>query len=329
MNNSIYVRENEGWAPVDYILTFVHSDDPRTKVSLRSGEKVDYIPTQKMFLPVDSARVIRNGTIPAKDSGRIESRVRFILNPNQQILKGALAQLDVLGSNLWDRPVYYTSGGFEGSLGLERFYRTEGLAYRVVPVETPYESIIVLGGIDSDTLYDRLMNTFEWGRMNQDDVQLDYYTIRNLSVIRFRNLYTRLAMKLLEEGKKAKAVEVLDRCMELAPSGVLPYDEYVSGITMPDSKGGLIHYEGVIEAYYLAGETEKANAILSEHYESLSAEIQYLDSMKPRQKSSIRSEMNEIIYQLEELRVLLRQFDQTELMLTLGIGQESVNPLTK
>ena len=79
-----------------------------------------------------------------------------------------------------------------------------------------------MGDIDTDTLYDRLMNTFQWGRMNQDDVQLDYYTIRTISVIRFRSLHTRLAMKLLEEGKQEKALNVLDQCMELAPSMCCP-----------------------------------------------------------------------------------------------------------
>ena len=124
----------------------------------------------------------------------MDPEFRFTLKPNEQIMKGSLAQLDVLGTNKWKRPVYYTSGGFDGSLGLERYYRTEGLAYRVVPIETPYKSILAMGGIDTDTLYDRLMNTFEWGRMNQEDVQLDYYTIRTLSVIRFRSLHTRLAL---------------------------------------------------------------------------------------------------------------------------------------
>ena len=317
-NNSIYVRENEGRAPVDYILTFVQSDDPRTKLPLRTGEKVDYIPTHRLFLPVDSATVVSNGTIRPEDVDRMVPEVRFTLTPNQQILKGSLAQLDLLGSNRWERPVYYTSGGFDGSLGLERYYRTEGLAYRVVPVDSPYESIIVMGDIDTDTLYHRLMNTFQWGRMNQEDVQLDYYTIRTLAVIRFRSLYTRLALELLEEGNRDKAVEVLDRCMELAPSRVLPYDQYVSGITLPDRNGGLIHHEGIVEAYYLCGETEKANAILREHHENLSDEFQYHNAMKPRHRSSIQRETNEIMFQLEELRLLLQKYNQHDLMLELG-----------
>ena len=315
---SIYVREHKQWATLDYLLNFMKSDNPEAKVRLRSGEQVNFIPTHQLILQVDSARVVSNGTVAHKDAQRIEKQIPILLEPNGQILKNSLGQLDVIASSRWDRPIYYTAGGFDGSLGLEEFYRLEGLAYRLVPYRTPYESILVMGDIDTDTLYDRLMNTFEWGRMNAKDVQLDYYTIRTLSVIRFRSLYTRLALQLLEEGATEKAVEVLDRCMELAPSHVLPFDQFITGITLPTRDGGVIHHEGIIEAYYLCDQAEKANALLLEHYQELSDKVHYYNSMKPRHRSSIQREINEAMYQMEELRVLLQNFKQEELLLNLG-----------
>ena len=321
-NNSIYVRENEGWAPLDYIMAFVKSDDPRTKIPLRSGERVDFIPTQRLILPVDSARVMSTGTIPPQEADRMLKELRFQLTPNDQILKGSLGQLDILATNKWERPIYYTAGGFDGSLGLEKFYRADGLAYRVVPMETPYRSIIEIGDIDTEILYRLLMETFTWGRMNEDDVYLDYYTKRTLSVIRFRNMYTRLAIRLLDEGDRERAVGVLDRCMELAPSRVLPYDQYVTGITLPDGNGGTIHHEGIIEAYYLCGETDKANTLLKEYYNQLVDDYTYYNSLKSRHKVSIRQEMNEVLYQLEEMNILMQQFGQGDLMIELGLGAE-------
>jgi hypothetical protein len=317
--NSIFVREHKQWATVDYMLNFMKSDNPDTKVKLRSGEEVNFIPTNKLILPVDSSRVVSNGAVAREDASGIEKQIRIQLEPNGQILKTNLAQLDLIGSSKWKRPIYYTAGGFDGSLGFEEYYRLEGLAYRFVPVKTPYQSILVMGDINTDTLYDRLMNQFEWGRMNADDVYLDYYTIRTLSVIRFRSLYTRLAMKLLEEGDRERAIEVLDRCMEQAPSRVLPYDQFITGITLPTNEGGVLHFEGIIEAYYLCGETEKANDILLEHYQNLSEELRYFNAMKPRHKSSIQREINETMYQIEELGILLEDYKQDELLLQLGI----------
>jgi len=318
--NSIFVRENKQWATTDYMLNFMKSDNPDTKVKLRSGQQVNFIPTNQLILQVDSATVVSNGTVAPEDAGRVEKQIPIVLEPNGQILKNNLGQLDIISSNKWKRPIYYTSGGFDGSLGLEEFYRNEGLAYRLVPVKTPFESILVMGDIDTDTLYNRLMNQFEWGRMNAEDVQLDYYTIRTMSVIRFRSIYTRLAILLLQDGERERAVEVLDRCMELAPSRVLPYDQYITGITMPNGDEGVIHHEGIIEAYYLCGETEKANLILSEHYQNLSKKVSYYNAMKARHRSSIRREINEAMFQMEELRVLLQNFKQEELMLELGIS---------
>ena len=318
--NSIYVREHKQWATTDYMLNFMKSDNPDAKVRLRSGRQVNYIPTHQLIIQVDSAKVISNGTLAQEDVHKVVNQIPILLSPNGQILKNTLGQLDIITTNKWNRPIYYTAGGFDGSLGMEEYYRNEGLAYRLVPYRTPYESILVMGDIDTDTLYNRLMNQFEWGRMNAEDVHLDYYTIRTMSVIRFRSLYTRLALQLLEEGDRGRAIEVLDRCMELAPSRVLPYDQFITGITLPTREGGIIHHEGIIEAYYLCGEIEKANQILSEHYRNLGQEVLYYNAMKPRHRSSIQREINEAMYQMEELKVLLQDFQQEELMLELGIS---------
>ena len=165
--------------------------------------------------------------------------------------------------------------------------------------------------------------------MNEKDVQLDYYTIRTLSVIRFRSVHTRLALALLEEGKRDKAVEVLDRCMDLSPSNVLPFDQYITGISLPDRQGGVIHHEGVIEAYYMCGEMEKGNAILREHHENLVSEFSYFNGMKPRHKSSIQREINEVTYQIEELRILLQTYNQRELMIEMGVAGQGLPGLQR
>jgi hypothetical protein len=318
-NNSIYVRENEKWATVSYVSNFIKSDDPRTKLPLRTQEKVDYIPTHKLVLPVDTVEVLRNGTVSPRDADKILSEIRFQLKPNNQILKGNMAQIDILANNNWKRPIYFTSGGFEGSLGLENYYQLDGLAYKVVPIRSEFNRYVDVSHIDTDILYENLMNKFEWGRMNQPDVQLDYYHIRTLSVIRFRSIYTRLALALLDEGKKEKAVEVLDRCMELAPHHVLPYDRYITGMTIPVRQGQPIKLDGVIEAYYKCGEFEKGNQVLKEYYQILVVEANYFNSLKTRHKENIQRELYEAITQIEDMGMLLQGYGQKDVMLELGI----------
>jgi hypothetical protein len=307
-NNSIYVRENERWATADYVSSFVKSEDKRTKLQLRNGDFVDFIPTNKIVIEVDSAAVIDNKIIHPKDADKIVDEVKINLKANSQILKGSMAQLDIFAHNDWKRPIYYTSGGFDGSLGIENYYQLEGLAYKVVPIDTPEESVLVMGKIDTDKMYDNVMNKFTWGRMNEPDVTLDYYTIRTLSVIRFRSLHTRLSLALLEEGDTVKAVKVLDRCMELAPNDVVPYDRFVAGLTFPDGKGNTLHHEGLIEAYYMCGETQKANTILEEYNDILTERMTYFQSLNQRLMENIQQDWYEVMAQLEELQVLLRQY---------------------
>jgi len=318
-NNSLYVSENERWATVEYISNFIKSEDPRTKLSLRNGDKVDYIPTHKIVIPVDSATVIESGIVSPEEADLIVEDVRIQLTPNQQVLKGNMAQLDIFAQNKWKRPIYFTAGGFDGSLGLESYYQLDGLAYEVVPIKTPEESILVMGRIQADKMYDIVMNKFSWGRMNEKDVTLDYYSIRTLSVIRFRNLHTRLAISLLEQGEKEKAVAVLDRCMELAPHHVVPFDRYVAGLTFPQRNGNTIHHEGIIEAYYMCGETEKANALLEEYFAILNQQMAYFNSLKPKDRQTVQQDLYESMAQVEELRVLLVNFGQQDLLLELGL----------
>jgi hypothetical protein len=318
VNNSIYVRENDRWATLDYISNFIKSDDPRTKLQLRNGENVDYIPTPKLVLEVDSLKVIENGIVKAKDAGKIVEDIRLQLKPNDQILKGSMAQLDILAGNDWERPIYFTSGSFDGSLGLEPYYQLDGLAYKIVPIKTPQESILVMGRIDPDKMYDIVMNKFTWGRMNEEDVTLDYYSIRTLSVIRFRNLHIRLALGLLEEGKKEKAIEVLDHCMDLAPHKVLPFDRYIAGLTFPQRNGNTVHHEGIIEAYYICGEKEKASSLLKEYFEILNQQLAYFNSLNPKDRKSVEPDMYETMAQMEELRVLIQTYGNKDELLELG-----------
>ena len=49
--------------------------------------------------------------------------------------------------------------------------------------------------------------------------------------------------------------------------------------------------------------------------------------MKPRHSSSIQREINDALYQMEELKLLLQRFRQNDLMLELGIANESLVPL--
>jgi tetratricopeptide (TPR) repeat protein len=143
-------------------------------------------------------------------------------------------------------------------MGLEEYFQLEGLAYRLVPIKSENKSWVDYGRVDTDILYENMMKKFVWGGANDEKVNVDYNHKRTLMVVRARLSYARLARALSNEGKKEKATEVLDYCMNALPLDKIPYDPYV-----PD----------IIEAYFASGNTDKgvemANSLFSHYIEQL------------------------------------------------------------
>ena len=180
--------------------------------------------------------------------------------------------LDLLANFNWDRPVYFAASiGTDNFFGLQEYFRNEGFAYRLVPYKTKQEAGEI-GDINTDILYDNVMNKFKWGRMNHADVLIDHYNQRVIGIMRVRDVFTRLASALIKENKKEKAIEVLDKVVELTPNNQLPYDYTM----LP-----------VAEQYYKAGAAKKANKIVEKLAEIYKHDLNYYLSLKSPYLSAI------------------------------------------
>lgn len=282
VNSVLYMAENPIRLRLDVLIEGIISDDQRFKEKTRSGEVVDIIPGNRFILSVDTSVVIQNGTITRSDIPLLKHEPEWEIEGNQ-LPKSSLIQMDILAGNNWERPVYFITGGNEGALGLEDYFQLEGLAYRLVPVKTSSKDpFFDPGRVNTDVLFENLMNRFSWGRMNEDDVYLDHFNIRTFAVIKFRKSYIRLAEALIEEGNPEKAEIVLDRCMELAPHAVLPLDHFISGICYEDDDNEDVCHTGIIETYYKCGAMEKANSLLLEYGRILLQDISYYNSLNDR-----------------------------------------------
>jgi hypothetical protein len=254
INNQIFIVEKTK-DPVDIatIIEWVKSDNPGTKVQISAGEMIDIIPARTIRIPVDKAKVIASGTVKPKDSAKIVPYIDITLK-GSSIIKSQLIVLDILAHNNWERPIYFVTGYHNDAFGLEEYFQLEGLAYRLVPIKSENKSWVEYGRIDTDILYDNMMNKFAWRGAKEEGVNIDYNHRRTIIVIKARMNYARLAKALANEGKNEKAIEVLDYCMETLPLDKISYDPYI-----PD----------VIEAYFSAGGNETAVEMayaLSEYY---------------------------------------------------------------
>jgi len=297
-NNAIYLIERIT-NPVDLkqVIEFINNDDPRTKFTPQPNIRLDYIPTKNFRLKVDSAKLVSNGTVKPKDAHLMVPYIDFRIGKNS-MLKNEMMEFDILATSDWGRPVYFVAGGNEGALNLEDYFQNEGYAYRLVPIRTPGRSFLTYGRIDTDILYDNLLNKFRYGRMEEPDVYLDYYNIRTLSVIKLRNNFTRLAEELLMEHKKDSAIAVLDRCMQLMPNSKVPYDLFVPSIA---------------EAYYQCDQHEKANKIVDDHLNIIYEHLTYYFSLNKELRESIDYEIRLALQLAQDYIRITRNAEETEL----------------
>jgi hypothetical protein len=258
INNQIFIVEKTK-DPVDVstVIDWINSDNKGTKVQVSATEILDIIPTRTIRIPVDAEKVIASGTVKPEDADKIVPYIDINLKGNS-ILKSQLIVLDILAHNNWERPLYFVTGYHNDAFGLEEYFQLEGLAYRLVPIKSQNRSWIDYGRIDSDILYENMMNKFVWGGAKEAGVNIDYNHKRTIIVVKARMNYARLAKTLAEEGKNEKAMAVLDKCIEELPLEKIPYDPYVSDL---------------IDAWFASGGVDKAvemtRAFCDYYYERL------------------------------------------------------------
>ena len=250
---------------------WIQSDGPRTKVQM--GKEYVYFPTKKLRIPVNKEKVLANGTVSAEDEHLILPSIDWNLNVNQ-MEKKHMMMIDMIDNNNWDRPIYFsiTIGNSAHSFAyLWNYFQLDGLAYRLVPIRTKSESGKI-GRVDSDVLYTSLMEKFEYGNMNGEDVYMDETNLR--LVMNIRNNFSRLADKLIKEGDTERAIKVLDKCIDLMPHNKVEFNFFMLPIA---------------ENYYACGETEKARAIISTMQNMFDEKLDYFAQFDD--KTAVKSDI--------------------------------------
>ena len=248
-------------APLKSVISFIADDSDYSKLTSQGGEKSDFAPTFKFMLPVDKKKVIENGTVPAEDSALIVDAVKWT-HPGNYIRKGQLMVLDILAQNNWERPVYFAiTVGTESYQNLDGYFRLDGFTYRLVPIKAN-NTAGDKGSINSDILFNSVMEKFQWGGINDPRVYLDENNLRMLMNV--KNNFLRLATKLIDERKTDKARQVLDKCYEVMPFECVPASFY--DIFLADS-------------YYNIGDNDKGRHLIDVLSEQTKQELRYFLSL--------------------------------------------------
>ncbi len=166
---------------------------------------------------------------------------------------------EIIMNNLFQRPIYFAITVSESNrIGIDKYLRMDGFAYKVVPFEGDGYSTI-----DAEIMYDKLMNTFQYRNLNNPDVYLDENSRRLVS--NYKNVFLRLASEYIQSpfspvavrnanGEletvlgKDLAVRVLDKAESALPTELHETDYRV--------------LQGMIRIYAQAGAREKGLALI-------------------------------------------------------------------
>ena len=252
---------------VQEVMEIVNSDNDATKIQSQDGTKFDFVPARRMLLPVNKENAIKAGILKAEDAHLAADTIEIVLKDDMLHLSDIIF-LDILANFDWKRPLQFTSYSDMFKFGLVSvsgsggysYLQNMGATYMLTPIKNNITDFFTtVARVDSDILYDNLINKFNWGNVENEDVYVDTFADHLFAVNRIRESFAALANQLTLEGDTIKAVEVLDTCLKRIPPKQIRYNESMLAL---------------INAYWKAGEFEKGNKLANDYGDNL---MQYLD----------------------------------------------------
>ena len=276
------------------IFDVINRNEERLKMKTQIGT-IDYLPTKKFMVTYDSARMVSRELIPAPLAARMEP-IRWTIN-RSAIEKNNLMILDLLATNNWERPVYFVMTTGPGTfLGLDPWFFLEGLTYRLLPVKALPSADGQTGEVNTDLMYDHVVNKFVWGNIENPGIYIDDNIAR--MVMNLRNLMSRLAVALIDEGKPDSAKVVMDLSLEKMPDSKVPYDYFV----LPLAKG-----------YYAMGDTLTGMEILERIHRYKTEELEYYFSFPDKDLPALDMSIQEALFTMNKLVEASKEVQENDL----------------
>jgi hypothetical protein len=298
---------------------------------LGQGENVTSFPVKRFKVPVDAELVRKNGTLSTTDSILPELLFEIPENKND-LTKNDLMVLNIIASNAWKRPIYFTSP--YGDLGFGQYLRKDGIAYRLVPAQMSYpqQNWVVentlrqvgMGGTsvrdnNTDYMYENMMTKFKFGGADKQGVYYDEENRRHLLTI--RTAFGEAAGNMADKNRKDEARKLLEKAEQNIRTDNLPY-AMVSRYNS-HNQSGLVY----LEAAYKAGMAELAEKIRKVVRTDLEQQKAYYDYLKTEREPLYNSMVTEAEINNRMLVVLEAVEKQYAPQLQQKTGVEGPNPI--
>ncbi len=207
------------------VIDFIASENIATKASYQGGRTLNFFPTKKVKLTVDSAACVENGIVPRELAHLIVKEVEWEISTNY-IGKNDLAFLDFMANNNWERPVYFSNPAVvKDVFNATEYMFQDGVVFKFMPIKAENSDKAAIGMLVDNT-YDKLLTKSKWGNLNKHGVTVDRESMRNAMIA--RNGFVRLTRELVTQNKLDSAANVIDNYFNEFPMDKFPTDIYVT-----------------------------------------------------------------------------------------------------
>jgi hypothetical protein len=217
-NDYLLVMDSPKYLSVGALINAVKNKDPEIQREMEGGTFLNVVPSKKLFVPVNKEKVKQLGIVPAKLENNIVDDLNWSLS-SSYLEKKDLIILDMIANGNWERPIYFsTTLQSSNFLNLKEYMQLEGLAYRLLPAKSGSPQ----GWVNSDIMYENMMNKFFWKNLDDPSISYDENFLRFPS--NARHNFMRLAEQLYHEGKIDSAKKVMAFSEKVMPDKSIPYD---------------------------------------------------------------------------------------------------------
>ncbi|QIA07727.1 glycosyltransferase family 117 protein [Draconibacterium halophilum] len=261
-------------------LNFLNIESNKAKVTLNSGDRVNFIPLTKLNLQVEAGG--KSGKIPVS------------LNGKNGLYKHELAFWDIISSNAAERPVCFVSKGEAAKHGLGAYLQCEGFVHRLIPEKSKSSSMFSIGKCDPERIAAKLMDEFQWGNISMPSVYADWNTVVNLSVFQARNTFNEVAELLIQKGEMEKAFQLLQKCADEIPLSKIPYDIFAIKQA---------------ELMLATGHEKESKILFDEMEKNVTETLEFYNSLNETQQLRLKEAVQRELYYLNQLIVVSAKFE--------------------
>jgi hypothetical protein len=196
-NDALYIQEaiKEGINAKKY-LEFIHKQHIGIRAQSVDGETYTILPSRQLVLPGPGADTTTGMRLSVKGN---------------YLPKNELAIIDLLVTNGWERPIYFNFTSYNQlNLNLEPYLMQEGLVYRLSSFRNESEGIEA----NTQTMYKNLIDNANYENVLNPSIYFNFEDYHARMIEPLRAAFNVLAIGLINEGKEAKAVSVLDHAVQ-------------------------------------------------------------------------------------------------------------------